>query len=170
MDFPVNTSTGNSLLSRSPGNSGPKQSSHAGKIHLFGKVQVFGFPITTFYMHGSSISVFFNLFVLFVFVGDTSKIGGSLAWEFKSGELDHTFYVLDIRKHKNRYFQLPPVLVFLLSCLVVCWKPLGIFWRPFGAFVVSLACWCHPFVCLWLAWAVCGPSMLIFVAPLARLG
>ena len=58
------------------------------------------------------------------------------------------------------------------------WMPLGLLWRPFGAFVVSLACWCHPvrflwlawavcvlfcyfFWCLWLVWAVCGVSMLL---------
>ena len=34
------------------------------------------------------------------------------------------------------------------------WRPLGVFWRLFGASVVSLACWCHPFARLWLAWAV----------------
>ena len=46
----------------------------------------------------------------------------------------------------------------------------GVFWRPFGVSVVSLACWCYPFGCLWLAWAVCGLSLLLFVVPLARLG
>ena len=56
------------------------------------------------------------------------------------------------------------------SFLVFFWRPLGFFWRPFGAFVVSLAFWCHHFGCLWRAWAVCGPSLLLFVVPLARLG
>ena len=54
--------------------------------------------------------------------------------------------------------------------LMLFWRPLDSFWRPFGAFVVSLAFWCHPFGCLWLAWALCGPSLLLFVVPLARLG
>ena len=55
------------------------------------------------------------------------------------------------------------------------------FWSFFGGLGVSfrilveplsslLACWCHPFGCLWLAWAVCGLSLLLFVVPLARLG
>ena len=35
------------------------------------------------------------------------------------------------------------------------------FWRSFGASVVSLACWCHPFARLWLAWAVCELSLLL---------
>ena len=54
---------------------------------------------------------------------------------------------------------------------------LGFFWRPWGHFGILLdlwsfllACWCHPFWRLWLAWAVCGPSLLLFVVPLARLG
>ena len=42
-----------------------------------------------------------------------------------------------------------------------CRMPLGLFWRPFGASVVSLACWCHPVGCLWLAWAVCGLALLL---------
>ena len=48
--------------------------------------------------------------------------------------------------------------------------PLGVFWWPFGVSVVSLACWCHSFGCLWLAWAVCGLPLLLFVVPLPRLG
>ena len=39
---------------------------------------------------------------------------------------------------------------------------LALLWRPFGAIAVSLACWCHPFGCVWLAWAVCGVSLLVF--------
>ena len=42
-------------------------------------------------------------------------------------------------------------------------KPLRFCWRPFGTSVVSLACWCHPFGCLWLAWAVFGLSLVLFV-------
>ena len=43
----------------------------------------------------------------------------------------------------------------------------GILLEPLS---LLLACWCHPFGCLWLAWAVCGLSLLLFVVPLARLG
>ena len=46
----------------------------------------------------------------------------------------------------------------------------GVLLRHFGASVFSLACWCHPVGCLWLAWAVRGLSLLLFVVPLARLG
>ena len=31
-----------------------------------------------------------------------------------------------------------------LLFLVPFWRPLGFFWKPFGASVVSLACWCYP--------------------------
>ena len=44
------------------------------------------------------------------------------------------------------------------------------FGAVFGASVVSLACWGHPCTCLWLAWAVCGLSLLLFIVPVARLG
>ena len=71
---------------------------------------------------------------------------------------------------KKQGFHLPLLFVF-----VHC------FWSVFGGLGVSfgilleplsslLACWCHPFGCLWLAWAVCGLSLLLFVVCLARLG
>ena len=71
---------------------------------------------------------------------------------------------------KKTCFHLPLFFMFFSLFLVFFWRPLGFFWRPFGAFVVSLAFWCHPFGCLWLAWALCGPSLLLFVVSLARLG
>ena len=49
------------------------------------------------------------------------------------------------------------------------WRPLCFFWNPFVASVVSKACWCHPFVCLWFTWSVCKPSLLLFVVFAARL-
>ena len=52
---------------------------------------------------------------------------------------------------------------------VLSWRPLGFFWRFFGASVVSFACLCHPCRCLWLAWAVCGLSLLLLVVSVARL-
>ena len=70
------------------------------------------------------------LFTFFVFLGVTLKIAVLPAWELNSGD---------------------------------CWCLLGgllaLFWRPFGVSVVSLACRCPPFGCLWLVWAVRGPSM-----------
>ena len=55
------------------------------------------------------------------------------------------------------------------------------YWWFFGGLGVSfgvlleplsslLACWCHSFGCVWLAWAVCGLFLLFFVVHLARLG
>ena len=35
----------------------------------------------------------FQLFVFFLFFGNTSKIAVLLAWEFNSGELDQQFYI-----------------------------------------------------------------------------
>ena len=61
------------------------------------------------------------------------------------------------------------VFFMLFIFFVLSWRPLGFFWRFFGASVVSFACWCHPCRCLWLAWAVCGLSLLLFVVPVARL-
>ena len=47
---------------------------------------------------------------------------------------------------------------------------LALLWRPFGAPVASLACWRRPFGCLWLAWAVRGLSLLLFVVPFCSSG
>ena len=46
----------------------------------------------------------------------------------------------------------------------------GVLLQRFRASVVSLACWCHPVRCLWLAWAVCVLVLLLFLVLLARLG
>ena len=104
-------------------------------------------------------------------MGGTSKIAVLPAWELNFRKLDQHFYVflLFLAMLKNM-FSLASLFPVFLQFLVFFWRPLGFFWRPFGAFVVSLAFWCHPFGCLWLAWALCGPSLLLFVVPLARLG
>ena len=47
---------------------------------------------------------------------------------------------------------------------------LELFGRPFGVSVVSLACWCHLVGCIWLAWAVCGLSLLLFGAAFGLCG
>ena len=61
------------------------------------------------------------------------------------------------------------------SCVFIIFGPFldpleslfGIFLEPLSSL---LACCCHLFKCLWLAWAVCVLSLLLFVVPLARLG
>ena len=153
---------------------GRKQSSHAGETHFFRKVQVLRFSKSTFYLHGSSLFVFphvFFVFFVFCVLGGTSKIAVLLAWELNFLKLDKPFYVflIFLAMLKKHVFTCLSFSCFF-TILVFFWRPLGFFWRPFGAFVVSLAFWCHPFGCLWLAWALCGPSLLLFVVSLARLG
>ena len=62
--------------------------SHAGKTHLFRKVQVLRFSKSTFYPHWNSFSVVFYFFAFFLFLGATSKIAVLLACELNSADLE----------------------------------------------------------------------------------
>ena len=114
----------------------------------------------------------FYFFAVFVFFGGTLKIAVLPAWELNSGEVDLHFLVFlcFLEMLKKHVFRQGRFFTFFHDFWCLLGGLLAFFWGPFGAPVVSLACWRRPFGCLWLAWAVCGPSLLLFVVPLARLG
>ena len=79
---------------------GPKLSSHAGKTHFFGNLQVFSifrvFQKRCFTCMGALFSCFLMFFLVFAFfcvLGGTSKIAVLPAWELNFRKLDQQFYV-----------------------------------------------------------------------------
>ena len=126
-----------------------------------------------FYSHGSSIFMVCLFFVFFVFLVGTSKIAVLLAWEFNSGEPDRdfsVFFVIFGNAEKSRFRQPCFFMFFYYFFLCLLGGILALLWCSFGVSDLSLACWCRSFRCLWLAWAVCGLSLLLFLVPLARQG
>ena len=116
--------------------------------------------------------VVFYFFMFFVFWGATSKIAVLPAWELNSGEPDRQLTLVTSRRRALKK-QVFASLAFS-SFFHYFWCLLGGLGVSFGILLEPLSsllgCWCHPFGCLWLAWAVCGLSLLLFVVPVARLG
>ena len=92
---------------------------------------------------------------------------GAQFWRKKKGS---TLVTSRAPSLKKTGFRQPRFFMFFHYCWFFLEGLLAVFWRPFGVSVVSLACRCHPCGSLWLAWAVCGLSLLLFVVPLACLG
>ena len=136
---------------------GPKTEPPCRLNSFFTKLQVLRFYKRRFTCMGAQFSWFFYSLVLLVFLGDTSKLAVLLAWELHSGELNQHFKVYcDLRKCFKNLFS-------LASLSYGFYMTLGVFFDAFGVSVVSLACWCHPVGCLWLAWVFfCGLSLLLF--------
>ena len=128
-----------------------------------------------FYLHGSSIFVFFHVFfAFFVFLcfwghleNSSFTCMGAQFWRTQS--IIVRFFVFFGNVLKTG-FRPPRFFTFFHHFGGLLGGLLGIFWRPFGISVVSSACRCRSFGYLWLACAVCGLSLLLFVVPLARPG
>ena len=92
---------------------------------------------------------------------------GAQFWRTRSTFL--RFFVI-FGNAKKSSFHLPRFFMFFHHF----WCFFGGFWASFGILLEPLsfllACWCHSFGSLCLAWAVCGLSLLLFVVPLACLG
>ena len=93
--------------------------------------------------HFSKVAMFFVVYLLLV---DSSETAVLPAWELNFRKLDQHFYVfLRFLEMLKNMFSPASLFHVFSSFFVFCWRLLGFFWRSFGAFVVSLAFWCHPF-------------------------